>query len=73
MVCDVEVGKTPLSASVKVIGRLRKAVGEFPPIGRGVIQRTPVGVIELELTPKTSVYICMKHLTLIKVRTADPA
>ena len=23
-------------------------------------------------TPKTSVYICMKHLTLIKVRTADP-
>ena len=24
-------------------------------------------------TPKTSVYICMKHLTLIKVRTADPA
>ena len=23
--------------------------------------------------PKTSVYICMKHLTLIKVRTADPA
>ena len=22
-------------------------------------------------TPKTSVYICMKHLTLIKVRTAD--
>ena len=22
--------------------------------------------------PKTSVYICMKHLTLIKVRTADP-
>ena len=24
-------------------------------------------------TPKTSVYICMKDLTLIKVRTADPA
>ena len=24
-------------------------------------------------TPKTSVYLCMKHLTLIKVRTADPA
>ena len=24
-------------------------------------------------TPKTSVYICMKHQTLIKVRTADPA
>ena len=24
-------------------------------------------------TPKTSVYICMKPLTLIKVRTADPA
>ena len=24
-------------------------------------------------THKTSVYICMKHLTLIKVRTADPA
>ena len=24
-------------------------------------------------TLKTSVYICMKHLTLIKVRTADPA
>ena len=24
-------------------------------------------------TPKTSVYICVKHLTLIKVRTADPA
>ena len=24
-------------------------------------------------TPKTSVYICMKHLTLIKVRTDDPA
>ena len=24
-------------------------------------------------TPKTSVYICMKHLTLIKIRTADPA
>ena len=24
-------------------------------------------------TPKTSVYICMKHLTWIKVRTADPA
>ena len=24
-------------------------------------------------TPKTSVYICIKHLTLIKVRTADPA
>ena len=24
-------------------------------------------------TPKTSVYICMKHLTLIKVRTAVPA
>ena len=24
-------------------------------------------------TPKTSVYICMKHLTLIKVRTADPS
>ena len=24
-------------------------------------------------TPKTSVYICMKHLSLIKVRTADPA
>ena len=24
-------------------------------------------------TPKTSVYICMKHLALIKVRTADPA
>ena len=24
-------------------------------------------------TPKTAVYICMKHLTLIKVRTADPA
>ena len=24
-------------------------------------------------TPKTSVYICMKHLILIKVRTADPA
>ena len=24
-------------------------------------------------TPKISVYICMKHLTLIKVRTADPA
>ena len=24
-------------------------------------------------TPQTSVYICMKHLTLIKVRTADPA
>ena len=24
-------------------------------------------------TPKTSVHICMKHLTLIKVRTADPA
>ena len=23
-------------------------------------------------TPKTSVYICMKHLALIKVRTADP-
>ena len=23
-------------------------------------------------TPNTSVYICMKHLTLIKVRTADP-
>ena len=23
-------------------------------------------------TPKTSVYICMKHPTLIKVRTADP-
>ena len=23
-------------------------------------------------TPKTSVYICMKHLTLIQVRTADP-
>ena len=23
-------------------------------------------------TPKTSVYICIKHLTLIKVRTADP-
>ena len=23
-------------------------------------------------TPKTSVYICMKHLTLTKVRTADP-
>ena len=23
-------------------------------------------------TPKTSVYICMKHLTYIKVRTADP-
>ena len=23
-------------------------------------------------TPKTTVYICMKHLTLIKVRTADP-
>ena len=23
-------------------------------------------------TPKTSVYICMKHLTLIKVRTVDP-
>ena len=23
-------------------------------------------------TPKISVYICMKHLTLIKVRTADP-
>ena len=23
-------------------------------------------------TPKTSVYNCMKHLTLIKVRTADP-
>ena len=23
-------------------------------------------------TPKTSVYICMKHLTLIKIRTADP-
>ena len=23
-------------------------------------------------TPKTSVYICMKNLTLIKVRTADP-
>ena len=22
--------------------------------------------------PKTSVYICMKHMTLIKVRTADP-
>ena len=22
--------------------------------------------------PKTSVYICMKHLTLIKVKTADP-
>ena len=22
--------------------------------------------------PKTSVYFCMKHLTLIKVRTADP-
>ena len=24
-------------------------------------------------TPKTFVYICMKHLILIKVRTADPA
>ena len=24
-------------------------------------------------TPKTPVYICVKHLTLIKVRTADPA
>ena len=24
-------------------------------------------------SPKTSVYICMKHLSLIKVRTADPA
>ena len=24
-------------------------------------------------TPKTFVYICIKHLTLIKVRTADPA
>ena len=24
-------------------------------------------------TLKTSVYVCMKHLTLIKVRTADPA
>ena len=24
-------------------------------------------------TPKTFIYICIKHLTLIKVRTADPA
>ena len=49
MVSDVEIGKTPIDASVKIIGCLRKAVGEFSTISRGVVQGTAIGVIKQKL------------------------
>lgn len=49
MMSDVETGKTPMRPSVIVIGGFRKAVGKFSTIGRGVIQRAAVSVIEQQL------------------------
>ncbi len=46
---DVEVGKTPISPSVEVVGCFSQAAGKFPPVGRRVIQGPAVGVIELKL------------------------
>ena len=44
------------------------------PLSQGEGHKLSVGPLARRWcnTPKTSVYICMKHLTLIKVRTADP-
>ena len=60
-----------MASVLKIITPRKISVLVDWPLSQGEGHKLSAG--PLANTPKTSVYICMKHLTLIKVRTADPA